>query len=49
VSKLTALFSFGAVIEEFEVRDGLLAIYAEKDGNPMTGPIFAPQQVPVYG
>lgn len=41
--------SFGAVIEEFEVRDGLLAIYAEKDGLPMTGPIFAPQQVPVYG
>jgi hypothetical protein len=46
---LTRAFSFGAVIEEFEVRDGLLAIYAEKDGIPVTGPMFAAQQIPVYG
>lgn len=40
--------SFGAVIEEFEVRDGLLALFAEKAGKPTSGPFFAPQEVPVY-
>lgn len=41
--------SFGAVIEEFEVRDALLALFAEKDtGAPVRGQLFAPQEVPVY-
>lgn len=40
---------FGAVIEEFEVRDALLALFAEKDtGAPVEGRLFAPQEVPVY-
>lgn len=44
-----SFLSFGAVIEEFEVRDGLLALFAEKAGGPAaTGPFFAPQEVPVY-
>ena len=42
-------YSFGAVVEEFEVRDALLAIFAEKDGNPYAGPVFTAQEVPVYG
>jgi hypothetical protein len=42
--------SFGAVIEEFEVRDTLLALFAEKDGTPVRGgQFFAPHEVPVYG
>lgn len=41
--------SFGAVIEEFEVRDTLLALFAEKDGAPVKGKLFAPHEVPVYG
>lgn len=41
--------SFGAVIEEFEVRDTLLALFAEKDGAPVRGQFFAPHEVPVYG
>jgi len=41
--------SFGAVIEEFEVRDTLLALFAEKDGAPVRGKLFAPHEVPVYG
>lgn len=41
--------SFGAVIEEFEVRDTLLALFAEKDGAPVRGQLFAPHEVPVYG
>jgi hypothetical protein len=41
--------SFGAVIEEFEVRDGLLALFAEKDGTPARSQFFAPHEVPVYG
>jgi hypothetical protein len=41
--------SFGAVIEEFEVRDGLLALFAEKDGAPARSQFFAPHEVPVYG
>jgi hypothetical protein len=41
--------SFGAVIEEFEVRDGLLALFAEKAGVPATSQFFAPHEVPVYG
>lgn len=40
--------SFGAVIEEFEVRDGLLALFAEKDGMPAKAQFFAPHEVPVY-
>ena len=40
--------SFGAVIEEFEVRDTLLALFAEKDGAPVKGQLFAPHEVPVY-
>jgi hypothetical protein len=41
--------SFGAVIEEFEVRDSLLALFAEKDGAPPArGQFFAPHEVPVY-
>ena len=41
--------SFGAVIEEFEVRDTLLAVFAEKDGAPVRGQLFAPHEVPAYG
>jgi len=41
--------SFGAVIEEFEVRDSLLALFAEKDGAPARSQFFAPHEVPVYG
>jgi hypothetical protein len=37
------------VIEEFEVRDTLLALFAEKDGAPVRGKLFAPHEVPVYG
>jgi hypothetical protein len=37
------------VIEEFEVRDGLLALFAEKDGAPARSQFFAPHEVPVYG
>jgi hypothetical protein len=37
------------VIEEFEVRDGLLALFAEKAGAPATSQFFAPHEVPVYG
>jgi len=44
-----ALKSFGAVVEEFEVRDTLLALFAEKDGAPVKGQFFAPHEVPVYG
>lgn len=40
--------SFGAVMEEFEVRDSLLALFAEKDGVPVRGQFFAPHEVPVY-
>lgn len=40
--------SFGAVIEEFEVRDGLLALFAKKDGMPAKAQFFAPHEVPVY-
>ena len=40
--------SFGAVIEEFEVRDTLLALFAQKDGTPVKGQFFAPHEVPVY-
>lgn len=40
--------SFGAVIEEFEVRDGLLTLFAEKDGVPARVQFFAPHEVPVY-
>jgi len=40
--------SFGAVIEEFEVRDGLLALFAEKYGAPARTQFFAPHEVPVY-
>lgn len=46
---LTMASSFGAVIEEFEVRDTLLALFAEKDGAPIKGQFFAPHEVPVYG
>lgn len=46
---LTTSSSFGAVIEEFEVRDSLLALFAEKDGAPVRGQFFAPHEVPVYG
>jgi hypothetical protein len=46
---LTIASSFGAVIEEFEVRDTLLALFAEKDGAPVKGKLFAPHEVPVYG
>lgn len=42
-------YGFGAVIEEFEVRDALLALFAEKDGAPVRGQMFAPHEVPVYG
>ena len=45
---LTTTSSFGAVIEEFEVRDTLLALFAEKDGAPVKGQLFAPHEVPVY-
>lgn len=46
---LTKISSFGAVIEEFEVRDTLLALFAQKDGAPVKGQFFAPHEVPVYG
>lgn len=39
---------FGAVVEEFEVRDAILAILAEKDGNPFPGPVFAAHEIPAY-
>ena len=45
---LTTTSSFGAVIEEFEVRDTLLALFAQKDGTPVKGQFFAPHEVPVY-
>jgi len=45
----TRCYGFGAVIEEFEVRDGLLALFAEKDGAPARSQFFAPHEVPFYG
>ena len=41
------LHSFGAVLEEFEVRDALDGIFMEKDGVPTLGHAFAAQQISV--
>lgn len=40
--------SFGAVIEEFEVRDALHAILQQKAGKVISMPLFTPEQVPIY-
>lgn len=41
-------FSFGAVLEEFEVRDALEAVFAKKDPPPMMGQGMLAQQVAAY-
>lgn len=41
------IFRFGAVLEEFEVRDALSNLFAAKEALP-SGQMRMPQQVAVY-
>lgn len=45
---LTQGTSFGAVIEEFEVRDAIYALTQRKFGQYVSEPLFAPEQIPAY-
>ena len=43
------MYSFGAVIEEFQVQDALDIIFAEKDYSPIgQHPFAVPQQIAVH-
>lgn len=46
---LTFQYRFGAVLEEFEVRDALGGIFSEKDNSiPALGHAIAAQQISVH-
>lgn len=46
---LTSQYRFGAVLEEFEVRDALGGIFSEKDNSiPALGHAIAAQQISVH-